>query len=119
MTPGSAVPDLGRVYSIVGKRIRALREARELTAEELGRRAGISRTSIAQAEAGHQRLPLETLYQLAFALDVTVPDILPSLGELLVEPGEILSRVAADDALAPSERDALIEFFSHHLNRER
>jgi transcriptional regulator with XRE-family HTH domain len=70
------------VSGILRANLRKLRERRELTQAELGKRAGLQPASVSHFETG-QRVPsLETLVRLADALEVTV-DVL--LGRAPVE----------------------------------
>src|SRR5450759_2224835 len=59
----------------VRRRIRALRIERGLTTVELGRRMGVSHSTVARLEKGARQLTLEHLPQLARALNVTVQDL--------------------------------------------
>ena len=60
----------------VGARVRELRADRGLTQLRLAERSGISRPSVANVEAGRQNVSLRQLCALAFALDVTVAELL-------------------------------------------
>jgi transcriptional regulator with XRE-family HTH domain len=60
----------------VGVRVRELRAGRGLTQLRLAERAGISRPSIANVEAGRQNVSLRQLCALASALGVTVEELL-------------------------------------------
>lgn len=59
--------------------LRRLRRDRGLTSVELARRAGVSRATLNQLETGSGNPTLDTLYQLANALDA-------ALGDLIAEP---------------------------------
>lgn len=69
-------PNVERLYLDIGRRIRDRRLERGLTQEELGRRAGLTRQSIANLEAGTQRLMLHFVRDLAEALDLTPAKLL-------------------------------------------
>lgn len=56
--------------------VRALRRQRGLSAVELSRRAGMSRATLTQIEAGGGNPTLETLYALANALDAALADLI-------------------------------------------
>ena len=60
----------------VGERVRALRADRGLTQRQLADRAHVSRPSIANVEAGRQKVGLRQLCALAGALGVGVTDLL-------------------------------------------
>jgi transcriptional regulator with XRE-family HTH domain len=66
-------------YTDVGQRIRTWRSQRGLTQEQLGRALipPMTRVSVANIEAGNQRILSHTLVQIAAALNVEIVDILP------------------------------------------
>lgn len=62
---------------LLGRRVRALREARGWKAHELAERASMSERGIFYVEKGTQRDPsLATMIKLAEALDITIADLL-------------------------------------------
>lgn len=67
------------MYRRLGRRIRALREDRQLTQEELAERVGIHPTSVAKLESGQRQPSLDTLQGLASAMCVTPSDIVSAL----------------------------------------
>lgn len=69
--------------------IRRYREANNMSLGELGRRCGLSKTSLARLEGGDGNPSLETLWRIARALDVSV-------GELLDAPEVAPIRVMRD-----------------------
>ena len=68
-----------RRRAAVGRKIRALREAKGLTQEALALRSGVTRNVLIDVELGRRGLLYERLFDLAEALEV-------SASELLVEP---------------------------------
>jgi len=62
----------------VGARVSALRKARKLTQERLGKKARITRQTVNRLEGGLHSPSLEVLRKLAKALDTTVTSLLPS-----------------------------------------
>jgi transcriptional regulator with XRE-family HTH domain len=62
-------------YIAAGKRIRTVREARGLSQATLAQRIGFTRSSVANLEAGRQRITLHLFVLIARALG-TEPDIL-------------------------------------------
>ena len=60
-----------------GAWIRLLRQARRLSQEQLGTRAGIDRAVIGRIERGEVNVGIAYLWQLAAALNVRLPDLLP------------------------------------------
>lgn len=79
--------DDGRLYPLLGERLRKLREEREspkgrMTQAELAALVGMERTSITNIEKGAQKVPLHVLYRICEVLDANVVDVLPSMGEV-------------------------------------
>jgi len=107
--------DLSRLYSAIGQNARSAREQVGLSQDQLASLVGISRTSMAQFEAGHQHLPLETIYQVAQALSADIYALLPSLRDLAPMSPDILGKVARDASLEPGEREALLTFFRRYM----
>ncbi len=68
--------------SLLGPNLKSLRELRQLTQAELGRRAGMGSASVSHFETGQRAPSLESLVRLADALEVSV-DVL--LGRIAVE----------------------------------
>jgi XRE family aerobic/anaerobic benzoate catabolism transcriptional regulator len=60
----------------VGQRIRSARKAAGLTAEELARRAEVSRRTVTEAEAGRANLTLTRLHGLARALELPLAQLI-------------------------------------------
>jgi Predicted transcriptional regulator with C-terminal CBS domains len=76
--------------STIGKNIRKLRKAKNITQKELGRLIGVSESQIGQYEKGYRNPKLETLKKIARALEVPYTYLLdhepqkdPFLNELL------------------------------------
>jgi transcriptional regulator with XRE-family HTH domain len=68
------------LYEQIGRRIAGYRRALDLKQEDVAKRLGISRASLANMEVGRQRLLVHQLYGLAEALDLRGPeDLLPRL----------------------------------------
>ncbi len=65
------------LYRAVGEAIRAARQAQDMTQAQLAHAIGMRRTSVVNIEAGRQRVPLATLYDIADALGVQAAALLP------------------------------------------
>ena len=70
------------LYGRLGEHVRSLRRRKGLTQAELARRLDptgdkLGRTSVANIEAGRQRIALHTFIDLAMALDVAPEELLP------------------------------------------
>jgi len=66
-----------QLYEAIGDRIRAARVRARVTQTELGERVGLTRSSIANIEAGRQRAMVHTLLQVADALETSLPELVP------------------------------------------
>lgn len=66
-----------------GPRVKAARQARGLTQAELASKAELTRSSIANLEAGRQEVPVRVLAAIANALGETVASL---LGEVPLRP---------------------------------
>lgn len=82
------------LYQMFGSRVRALRERKNVTQEELGRRIDLSRTSIVNIEKGRQRVLLHQVVEIADALDA--------------KPAELLPKASAEKALELRDDVALL-----------
>jgi transcriptional regulator with XRE-family HTH domain len=65
--------------SLFGKAIRALREERGYSQEELAERAGLHRNYVGGVERGERNVALENIVKLAAALSVRTCDLFDSL----------------------------------------
>ena len=70
-------------YSVVGGKIKEARVREKVTQTDLARLLGLTRSSIANIEAGRQRVQLHGLVQIAIALNLPVADLVhtPESGE--------------------------------------
>jgi ribosome-binding protein aMBF1 (putative translation factor) len=63
---------------IIGRNVRQARESAGLTQEQLGVKAGMAAPHVSRLEAGGHLPSLKTVKRVAEALDVDVPDLLPT-----------------------------------------
>ncbi len=66
---------------LLGNRIRALRNAKNFTQEQVAEQIGVSRQKYARIENGANSITLDILSKVADVLDVTVADITRVLDE--------------------------------------
>lgn len=71
-----------RLYGEIGARIRSARKQRGWSQVDLADAVGLTRSSIANIEAGRQRAPAHIVVLIAHTLDVSVEALLPSGSEL-------------------------------------
>ena len=66
-----------QLYEAIGDRIRAARARSRMTQIELAQRVGLTRSSIANVEAGRQRAMIHALLQIADVLGVSLGELVP------------------------------------------
>lgn len=71
----TGVDSVAGIYQEFGRRLTQVRKSRKISQEELGEKLRLSRASIANMEAGRQRILLHHLFQLADVLSVPVNDL--------------------------------------------
>jgi len=107
------------LYAIIGWRITRLRKTRGIRQQTLADAIGVTHSSIANAEVGRQRLPLDKLLAIAQSLGTTLPELLDTERELptLIEPLPAETFSAMTDAVARlEEAQAAIEKATIALN---
>lgn len=78
--PLQAVPELQKdVSSRFGRRLRQLRQERELTQSGMARRFGIDRSFISDVERGRKSISLPMLEVLALGLDLSLSELFRDL----------------------------------------
>ncbi|HTR53365.1 MAG TPA: helix-turn-helix transcriptional regulator [Kofleriaceae bacterium] len=86
---------VSQVSRRLGARLRALRDARGLTQEELGEKVGISWHFVSSIERAQKGAPIETLAKLAAALDVTLSELLLGVDKALPREAKRLETALA------------------------
>ena len=103
------------LYRVIGEQIRAKRLENALKQENLAARVKLTRSSIAQIEAGKQAPSIFLLYQLCDALEISVFNILPKdefdrlSTKRFSEEGKIRVKEIADNAKEKGEEYELSE----------
>ena len=87
---------------LLGVRLREMREARGLTQEALGERAGFTGKYLSEVERGLRDLPLSTLRAIATSLGATLEDVFRGL-----ESGKAAGREVALPLPEPFSREVL------------
>lgn len=70
--------DYTRVKAAFGARLRALRNERRMSQEDLGGLTGLDRTYIGSVERGERNVSLVNIYKLADGLGIRVSELLGS-----------------------------------------
>lgn len=68
-------------YLDIGKRIRDIRNSKNVSQEELADSVNLKRTSITNIEKGRQKLLIHSLWDIAKALNVNITSLLPIMEE--------------------------------------
>lgn len=69
------------VRLLVGQNVRRLRLAADLSQEAVAERMGVDRAYVSALELGKRNPTIITLWQIAEALDVRLPDLVGDIGE--------------------------------------
>ncbi len=84
----------------IGARLRRLRQAHKLSLDELAAASGVSKSVLSQAERNRNNPTLATLWRIASALDIPLPELLRA------EPApDACDRLAAQDTPLIRSRD--------------
>ncbi len=111
--PSTDAPEA--VYKLLGERLAHLRGERDVTQEDLGTFAGLTRASIANIEKGRQRIFLHQLYHFALFLRVDLRDLLPEPNQ--VQNAGLLPEAEAD--YLAQLRSVLESKPQHHHQKRR
>lgn len=71
--------EVDRFYAAVGSRVRRARAGRGMSQSVLAKQIGFTRSSVANLEAGRQRVALHLLVQIARALDCEPAALIPEV----------------------------------------
>ncbi|MCV7051735.1 helix-turn-helix transcriptional regulator [Mycobacterium heidelbergense] len=102
------------IYIDVGSRIRSARIKQAWNQAELGRNVGLTRSSIANIEAGRQRVLVHSLLRIADSLNVAVESLLPGTDQL----HQLTDRPRSAPDLT-GQTDAARDFVTSALRRTR
>ena len=64
-----------------GQRLRAIRQKKGLSQEELAAKAAIDRTYISSCERGKRNVTIDIIYRLSEALEISPKELVPDLNE--------------------------------------
>jgi len=79
--------DSEQLYIAIGSRIKRIREAADMTQEDLARILELKRTSITNIERGNQKPTLDTLYRLCERFGLEISKLIPPVSEVTREDG--------------------------------
>ncbi|MEV6525924.1 helix-turn-helix transcriptional regulator [Longispora sp. NPDC051575] len=66
------------LYGHIGRKVREARKRARLTQDDLAQAVGMTRSSIANLEAGRQRIPVHLLVLIGELLNMRASDLLPN-----------------------------------------
>lgn len=108
-----------RLCTEFGARVRAARKEAGLTPKALASLVGLSRSSIANLEAGRQRIPVHVIWNLADALGVSVSVLLPEPSSGVVVPRPKVTRFLRQEprlaAVSANSKQRVREFVEAKL----
>lgn len=73
---------IDRLYADIGAKIRSARKLQDRTQDDLASMVGLTRSSVANIEAGRQRALIHAVVLIGEYLDVEPESLLPSLADL-------------------------------------
>lgn len=76
--------DDARLYKEIGQRLRGHRRRVKRSQGEVAEALGIVRSSLANIEAGRQRLTIHTLYRICAELNISASEALPSVSDFVM-----------------------------------
>jgi len=108
-------PEQGPEVEDVGRRLRELRKARNLTQSDLAQRIGIQQSDLCRMEKGRYRVRLETLMRILQELDVSVAEFFsPALGQADLSESE--SSLLHAFRRLPADRQEEILRYAHFMS---
>jgi transcriptional regulator with XRE-family HTH domain len=101
----------------IGQRIRSYRLERHVTQTELARQIGIQQSDLSRMEKGEYRVPLDVLFRILHALELTMGQFFGDLaqGGLTTTESTLLESFRV---LSPAARDEVLEFIEFKRSRE-
>lgn len=70
-----------RLYSLVGLRIKVMREERSMSQQDLSTLCGIEKTNLSRIESGRTNLTIKNLYLISRALRIRMKELIDVDGE--------------------------------------
>ena len=66
----------------ISKRLKDIRQAKDISVYKLSQLSGVSETHIRDLERGDKNPSIETLFKLSVPLDISLPELLNETGEV-------------------------------------
>jgi len=84
---------MGEILKIFGKRVRALRRAKDMTQEQVAERAGLSLQSVGEIERGRGNPTLVNIERLSEALNAELTELF-DLGDVKMTKEQVLQELS-------------------------
>ncbi len=91
---------------IMGQRVRTARKMRNMTAEALAEKIGIAVESLGHIECGARKPSLQTLYNIALTLDVSMDYL---VGRSLTPSETVIQSCISESGLAAEQEKLLMD----------
>ena len=101
--------------SYVGSKIRALREARNITPEELATKLGVSRVAVNRYETGARKANQDTLFDLAKIFNVSINDFFPNTTSI----GNSQDLIDIYEQLLPERQKRVYNYATTQLSKQK
>ena len=101
--------------SYVGKRIRKLRESRNMTPEQLAEKLNVSRVAVNRYETGARKANQDVLFDLANIFHVSINDFIPDS----TTAKDTQSLIDIYDQLLPERQNNVYNYASDQLNKQK
>lgn len=101
--------------SYVGSKIRALREARNITPEELATKLGVSRVAVNRYETGARKANQDTLFDLAKIFNVSINDFFPNTTSI----GNSQDLIDIYEQLLPERQKRVYNYATTQLDKQK
>jgi len=95
-------------YALVGSKVRSARVAAEISQEFLANKVGLTRSSVANLEAGRQRIALHLFAAIAHALNKDACELLPERSRSQSHRASIISDLQEELADSPESTQSFV-----------
>lgn len=76
---------MSQVGVLIGQKIRSFRKRKNLTLDEFGQKIYKSKANLSKYESGEISIDIDTLYQIAGALDIQVNQLMPDCASVVTK----------------------------------
>ncbi len=119
-SPGASVPPKKSQYYVrLGARIRAAREAANITQSELAERIGVTSSAVTMWEGGARAISIEYLDRLARVLDRPLQFFLPSETTAEPELEPLIEQINREAFVSPKARRWVVDILAGELEEWR